>query len=304
MVDSIINCQDIDKADCIILTSAYDRTVSFGKGAASGTAAIVKYLHDGIEFLDRYSLTEPGYIYKIAHKDLGISNDLLPQQMVEKICAAYYELMKNEKFLMLLGGEHSVSIGAFRAISEKRAPENITIFHIDAHCDLRNDDSDYNPDPSSVSTFAHSCVMRRAYEMGFHIVQVGIRSYSMEEYNFFTRNDRITVFEWGKGKQASVAEIIRSVKTEKVYISLDVDGIDPAHMPATGTPVPGGLEWYYSFELLRRLIERKEIVGADIVEVAPRENDVLTQYGAARLCYHIIGNYLLEKKPQAELSRK
>jgi len=301
MVDSIINCQDIDKADCIILTSAYDRTVSFGKGAASGTAAIVKYLHDGIEFLDRYSLTEPGYIYKIAHKDLGISNDLLPQQMVEKICAVYYELMKKEKLLMLLGGEHSVSIGAFRAISKKRVSENITIFHIDAHCDLRNDDSDSNPDPSSVSKFAHSCVMRRAYEMGFHIVQVGIRSYSKEEYDLFTANDKITVFEWGKGKEPSIDKIILSIGTDKVYISLDVDGIDPAHMPATGTPVPGGLEWYYTIELLRELTARKEIIGADIVEVAPRENDVLTQYGAALLCYHIIGNNLLKKKPPAVL---
>jgi len=299
MVDSILNCQDIDKADVLILTAAYDRTASLGKGARNGGFAIVKCLHADVEFFDRYSLTQPCYIYKIAHKDLGVSNDLLPQQMVEKICAAYYELMKKEKLLMLLGGEHSVSIGAFRAISKKRVPENITIFHIDAHCDLRNDDSDSNPDPFSVSKFAHSCVMRRAYEMGFHIVQVGIRSYSKEEYDFFTANDKITVFEWGKGKEPSIDKIILSVGTDKVYISLDVDGIDPAHMPATGTPVPGGLEWYYTIELLRELIARKEIIGADIVEVAPRENDYLTQYSAARLCYHIIGNNLLKKKPPA-----
>ena len=201
MVDSIINCQDIDKADVLILTAAYDRTASLGKGARNGGFAIVKCLHEDVEFFDRYALTEPCYIYKIAHKDLGISNDLLPHQMVEKICTAYYELMDETKFLMLLGGEHSVSIGAFTALSKRRVSENTTIFQIDAHCDLRNDDSDYNPDPSSVSKFAHSCVMRRAYEMGFHMVQVGIRSYSKEEYDFFTANDKITVFEWGKGQE-------------------------------------------------------------------------------------------------------
>jgi len=295
MVDSIINCRDFDDTDCIILTAAYDRTVTLGKGAASGAAAIVKCLHGAVEFFDRYSLTEPCYFYKIAHKDLGISNDLLPHQMVEKICTAYSELMDKKKFLMLLGGEHSVSVGAFTALSQNYDPSSITIFQIDAHCDLRNDDADYNPSPDTISKFAHSCVMRRAHEMGFHLVQVGIRSYSKEEYAFFTANDKITVFEWGKGKEPSIDEIVNSIKTEQVYISLDVDGIDPAHMPATGTPVPGGLEWYFTIELLRELIKRKEIIGADIVEVAPRENDYLTQWSSARLCYQIIGDNLLKR---------
>jgi agmatinase len=293
MIDSIINCHDIKKADSIILSASYDRTASDGKGCQHGPKAIINCLHTCVEFFDRFTSTEYTEHYKFATKDLGISNDLLPKEMVEKVRKEYYALINKKQFLMLLGGEHSVSIGALRAISEKFNPNEITFFQIDAHCDLRDTNFNASPDQSHISKYAHCCVARRAHEIGFHIVQAGIRSYAKEEHAFFSQNDRIVVFEWGKGKTPSVDEIINSVKTDKVYISLDVDGIDPSHMPATGTPVQGGLEWYYTIDLLREVIKRKEIIGADIVEVAPIEMDTLTEYGAAQLCYWILGQKLL-----------
>ncbi|HLN18977.1 MAG TPA: agmatinase [Patescibacteria group bacterium] len=297
MIDSIINCNKKENADCIILTAGYDRTSSLGKGAKDGGLAIVKSLREDIEFLDRFSMTEPGYIFKIAHYDLDICNELAPEQMVDRISNKYLELINDRQFLMLLGGDHSVSAGAFKAISEKLKPDDITIFQIDAHCDLRNDDFNSNPDQSCISKYSHACVMRRAFEMGFNIVQVGVRSFSKEEYDFYKKNNKkISVFEWGKGKIPPIKELIESVKTKRVYISLDVDGIDPAHMPATGTPVQGGLEWYYTINLLLSLIKEKEIIGADIVEMIPKENDYLTQFGAAQLCYNIISSNLLKRK--------
>lgn len=302
MIDSIINCKDILKADSIILTAGYDRTVSFGKGAKDGPQAIIKCLNENVEFFDRFTSTEYTEHYKFATKDLGISNDLLPEEMVEKVKTEYYQLINKKQFLMLLGGEHSVSIGALQAISEKFNPNEITFFQIDAHCNLRDSNFNACPDQSHISKYAHCCVARRAYEIGFHIVQVGIRSYVKEEHIFFSQNDKIVVFELSEGKTPSVDEIINSIKTDKVYISLDVDGIDPAHMPATGTPVQGGLDWYYTFRLLQELNRKKKIIGADIVEVAPIKNDFYTQYGAAQLCYHIIGNYLLKNKPRKALN--
>jgi agmatinase len=296
MIDSIINCKNKEEADCVILTAGYDRTSSGGKGAANGGAEVVKCLREDIEFLERYSMTEPGYMFKIAHYDLAVTNKLMPDEMVEKVCSGYSEMINKNQFLMLLGGDHSVSAGAFQAISKYQYPREITIFQIDAHCDLRNDDSNSNPNQSCISKYAHACVMRRAHEMGFNIVQIGVRSFAKEEYDYFKNKKNIKVFEWGKGKTPLINKLITSIKTRDVYISLDVDGIDPAHMPATGTPVQGGLEWYYTIKLLSELIKRKNVIGADIVEVAPVKNSLLTQYGAAQLCYNIIGNVLLKEK--------
>ena len=170
----------------------------------------------------------------------------------------------------------------------------MTIFQIDAHCDLRNDDGNSNPDQSHISKYAHSCTMRRAFDFGYNIVQVGIRSYAKEERDFFKKN-KIFVFEWGSRKP-SIDEIIASIKTKKVYITLDVDGIDPSHIPGTGTPVPGGLEWYFAINLLLKLIEKKDIIGADIVELAPIKGSVLSQFAAAQLCYFMIGKVLQNNK--------
>ena len=294
MIDSIINCQNIEEAEVILLTIGYDRTASHRKGAVEGGNAVVKCLHEDVEFFDRYTKRDTGYEHKISHLDLGNMNDLYPEEMVSKVKEKYKDIyIKKDRFPVILGGEHSVSIGAFQAISEVENPKNITILQIDAHPDLRQDDSNANPDQTRPSPFAHACVMRRAYEAGFNIVQVGIRSYSKDEYEFF-KNNPITVFEWGLEKIPTIQEIIDSIKTEKVYIEIDIDGIDPAYLPATGTPVQGGLEWWYTVNLLNEIVKIKNVVGLGILEVAPVENDVRTEYGAAQLCYNIISNQVFK----------
>lgn len=285
MPASIINCNNPKDADVVLIGANYDVTSSFGKGADKGPAAIVGCLNSQIEFYERFTKTVPAEELKIAYHDLGDLNDFSPEDMVERVRAIYEKYFETGKFLILLGGEHSVSNGPWQTIAKHEDVKNITILQIDAHLDLRDTDADYNDEPHG--KYAHSCVMRRAAELGYNIVHVGIRAYSKDEYDF-AKSKGLVVFEWGASKSPAPEEIIAAIKTDKVYLTIDVDGIDPAHMPATGTPVQGGLEWYYTIELIQELFHTKNVVAADIVEVAPRAVDTLTEYGAAQLCYNII----------------
>lgn len=293
MIDSIINSNNLDESDVAILTVGYDRTASLRKGAVNGGNAVIKCLHQDVEFFDRYEKRDTAYEKKIFHVDVGDLNNLYPEDMVEEVKRRYLEIFtKKEKFPVLIGGEHSVSIGVFKAISEVENSGDVTILHVDAHPDLRDDDLNANPDQSYPSNFSHASVMRRAYEFGFNLVQVGIRSYSKEEYDFFTNNKNIKVFEWGIGDIPTADEIIKTIKTEKVYIEIDVDGIDPAYLPGTGTPVQGGLDWWYTINLLRKVIKEKKVIGFGILEVSPFDDDVRTEFGAAQLCYNLISAQL------------
>lgn len=290
MVDSIINCIDINKADGIILSAGYGKSFTYREGAENGPKEIVKCLHGNLEFFDRFLQSEPINNIKISHYELTGINKCLSSEMVGKI-SDFYTKNKN-KFIVMLGGSHSVSIGAFLFFYQNQNPEDITILQIDAHPDLRENTFDYK---DTSDKFDHACVMRRACEMGFQTVQVGIRTYSIYEHNYIKKN-KLKIFEWGRNKKPTIKEIIKSIKTRKVYLSIDVDGIDPAYTPATGTPVPGGLEWAYVQKLIRDLVVAKDLIGADIVEVSPFKHDVLTQYSAATLCYNVMSYKLLKDK--------
>jgi agmatinase len=166
------------------------------------------------------------------------------------------------------------------------------VLQIDAHLDLRDDDSDYNDeDPSR---YAHSCVMRRAHEMGFRTCAVAARAYSRDEYRY-ALEAALPVFEWGRGAEPEVEAILDAIATDRVYLTIDIDGFDPAIAPATGTPVPGGLSWDYGTRLIRELFRAKEVIGADIVEVAPLAGTGLTEYAAAQLCYDMLCYKLLKR---------
>ena len=292
MVDSIINCDNILKADIILLAANYDITSSFGKGSYRGPQAIKNCLDMQIEFYEPYTGTVPRDLYKILYLDVGDLNRLRPEEMIKKLATEFKKHYNAGKFIITLGGEHSVSIAPFQVIAEKN-PEEITVLQIDAHADLKNDDSDHFDKP--FGKYAHGCVMRRVHELGLKTVQVGIRVYSKDEQEFMNAND-LTVFKWNQEKLPSIEEIIESIKTERVYLTIDVDGIDPAYMPATGAPAQEGLEWRYTMNLMRQLAQKKDIIAADIVEVAPRDVDVLTEYGAAQMCYNLIAFKMVKGK--------
>ncbi|MDP1619623.1 MAG: arginase family protein, partial [bacterium] len=189
-------------------------------------------------------------------------------------------------------GDHSISVGAFKGIVKLFNSSEVTILQIDAHPDLRENTLDYK-DVSN--EFDHACTMRRACEMGFKTVQVGIRTISVYDYEFIKKNN-LTVFEWGRGTTSKIKDIIKSIKTKNVYLTFDMDGLDPSVAPGTGTPVPGGLSWDYASELIRELILKKNLIGADIVEISPTKNDILTPYVAAHLCYNIMSYKLMKNK--------
>jgi agmatinase len=289
MADSIINTKDTTNADVVIVSAPYEKTASSRKGTVNGPKEIIKCLDTKLEFFDRTYKKEVNGFVNTASKDLGDMSALTPELALSTITLECESLLRDGKFVFLLGGEHSVSLGLFQALSAIHDPKDVTILQIDAHCDLRNDDSDYSDSPSQ---YAHSCVLHRGNELGYKLVQVGIRTYSQEEYEYFSDpKNNITVFEWGNGKKIpSIDKIIKSIKTRNVYITIDVDGFDPSFMPGTGTPVQGGLEWWYGLELIEKVVRTKNLIGADIVEVSPMSDSVLTEYGAAQLCYTIIAN--------------
>jgi agmatinase len=289
MIDSIINCATPEAADAVLIGVPYERGASFGAGASQGPRAIMACLERQIELFERHTRTEPACRYRIAQRMLHDVGALRPEDMVARVADA---LPSSQAFVVLLGGTHAVSIGALRAHAEHERASDVTVLQIDAHLDLRDDDSDYNErDPSR---YAHSCVMRRAHEMGFRTCSVGIRAYSRDEHRY-ALDECLPVFEWGRGAEPALEAILDAIATERVYLTVDVDGFDPAVAPATGTPVPGGLSWDYGTRLVRELFRTREVIGADIVEVAPVAGSNLTEYAAAQLCYDMVCYKLLKR---------
>lgn len=284
MVEKLLSKNNA-KNDVLLFGVEYDKTSSFGKGADKGPKAIIECFDTQLEIYERYTKSHPARDLKISSIILPDLKDKEPEEMVKEVSSEFLKAFQKHKFVIGIGGEHSVSIGFFDALSKIYPKNNVTILQIDAHLDLREDDSDYSENPSK---YAHADVMKRALDLGFKAVPVGIRAYADFEMETAIKSG-VKYFEWPCDENRKLIEqILDSVKTNDVYITLDADGIDPSHMPATGTPVQGGLSWKFTFDLLKEVFEKKNVVGADIVEVAPRENDKLTEYGAAQLAYYII----------------
>ena len=270
------------KPEAIIIPVPYEATTSGKKGTIKGPKAVIEMLTNQIEDYDRF--TNEVTIENVNIKTLEELpvKDLPPEEMVEFVKKEVEKIKEHEKFPLIIGGEHSVSIGAIQALKEKY--EDLTILQIDAHLDLRDNDSDYNIENSS--KFSHCCVMRRVRDMGCQTVHVGIRTMYSKELEY-VKKEKIKIFECPI--KVKPEEIVNTINSKNVYVTLDIDGIDPSHMPGAGTPVQGGLEWYFTIELLKKIFESKNVVGADIVEVSPLPNNPLTEIGAAQLAYHMIG---------------
>ncbi len=249
-----------------------------------------------IEYYDRFLATDTSQEFSIFHDNsLSSIHMQSPEDMVETVRQKWSEHYSRGTFLVSLGGEHAVSMGIFRALADiSGSVEDITLVQVDAHLDMYHDDHSFN-DRCPGGTFSHACVMRRGAEMGFRTAHVGIRTYAKEEMDFANTSGAL-VFEWGRGKEYTIEDMVRAIPTHKVYLTFDIDGLDPSVAPATGTPVPGGLTWDYGVRFLQQLFLRKQVVSADIVEVAPFEDDVRTEYVAAQLCYYMIGCALVKQK--------
>mgnify|MGYP001607627189 CR=1 FL=1 len=268
----------LETAKIVILPVPYDGTSTWGKGADNGPAAIIEASAN----MELYDIETDSEVYKqnIFTTKPVIENGA-PEKMVKKVKAAASEFLSQGKFIVILGGEHSITAGAFQAYAEKF--KNLSVLQLDAHSDLR-------PEYQG-SKYNHASVMSRVREL-CPIAQVGIRSLDITEKPFIDKT-RVFLAEEIYNKTSWQNQAINKL-TDKVYITIDLDVFDPAIMPSTGTPEPGGLGWYQVLEFLKKVISKKELAGFDVVELCPNKNDRSSDFLAAKLIYKLL-SYKFQK---------
>lgn len=261
-----------------IIPVPYEASVSYGQGTALGPQAILEASQQ-LEAFD--GLSQPGSHGMYTHPAVDCTGS--PEQVLARIQQATSEALHHKALPVLLGGEHSLSLGAFRALCEHfGAEKRFGIVHFDAHADLRGS---YEGSP-----YSHACVMHRAVaDLHIPLVQMAVRDFCLEEVEV-RRAHGVTHYDGPHlARHGLPLKPLPEDFPEHIYISFDVDGLDAAVMPATGTPVPGGLSWYDALTLLERCVQGRKVVGMDVVELAPIAGLHFADYTAARLTYHMMG---------------
>ncbi|MBP7052073.1 MAG: agmatinase [Phycisphaerae bacterium] len=257
----------------IVLTPVpYDGTSTWVKGADKGPEAIIR-ASANMELYDIETDSQV-YLHGIA-TDAPVTEASSVERMVESVRKRVQGHLANDKFVVVLGGEHSVSIGAIQA--HVRQFPGVSVLQLDAHSDLRQE---YEGSRNN-----HACVMARAREL-CPIVQVGIRSMDISETQGLQR-DRVFFAEHIYDGRAWIEQVVGKL-AEQVYITIDLDVFDPSIMPSTGTPEPGGLRWYEVLALMKAVCSRRKVVGLDVVEMCPTPNQWAPEFLAAKLVYKIL----------------
>ncbi len=276
-----------DSARVLVLPVSYEGTVSYGTGTGAGAMAIV----DASRNMELYEEETDSEVYKIGiHTLPEFTPRATPDTMMSDLYDYTTELLKKDKFLCMLGGEHSVSAPIIKAHHEKY--KNLSVLQIDAHADLRDT---YDGTPHS-----HASIMARVVkDMRIPAVQVGIRSISGDEARSL-KDDLPTKIFWARdivGNTDWIDEAVDSL-TENVYLTIDIDGLDPSIMPTTGTPEPGGLGWYETLTLIRKLAENKRVVGMDLVEYSYFENYDSPAFLCSKLIYKSLAYIFNNETPK------
>ncbi|SMO33135.1 agmatinase [Gracilimonas mengyeensis] len=259
-------------ANVLLQSISYDGTSTWGKGADQGFEAFL----DAAENMEIYDIETDSEVYqKGVHIVDPILEEVSPEAVFESVYENTRELLKTDKFLTFFGGEHSISIGIIKAFYE--AHPDITILQLDAHTDLR---PEYHGSP-----YNHACAVYDASQNA-NLVQVGIRSMDSSELEFLDR-DKCYFAEDIHGKTDWMEDSLSKI-SDKVYITVDLDVFDPSIMPATGTPEPGGMDWYTVTRYLKKVFQQKNVLGFDIVELAPIEGLSAPQFLAAKLYYKML----------------
>lgn len=261
-----------ESSDILLQSIPYDGTSTWGKGADDGFKAFL----DAAEHMELYDIETDSEVYRKGIHILDpIDEDSSPEAMVEAVYENTKKMLQSDKFLTFFGGEHSISIGIIKAFYQHF--NDITILQIDAHTDLR---------PSYFgSPYNHACAVYDASKNA-NLIQVGIRSMDQSELEHLDR-DKCFFAEDMYGQTEWIQESIGKM-TDKVYITFDLDAFDPSIMPATGTPEPGGLDWDTVIQYLRQVFQQKEVVGFDIVELAPIGDLHAPNFLAAKLYYKML----------------
>ena len=273
---------EIQSSKFVILPVPYEQTTTFKTGTKEGPQAIINASQE-VETFDEELKQETfkAGIHTLEEMEITMGG---PEVMVEKIYQIAKELVDMNKRVVLLGGEHTTSIGMVKALSESY--ENLSVLQLDAHADLR--------DSYQESKYSHACTMRRIEEIA-PFVGVGIRNLSLEEHHFVGKKKIDLFFAKDLMKDHSWTDQVLSKLSENVYLTIDLDFFDPSIMPSVGTPEPGGLLWNQTLEFLKKVAESKNIVGFDCVELCPIPGLVAPDFLAAKLIYKIMG-YIVYKK--------
>lgn len=271
----------LEQASILVLPIPFEATVSYGHGTANGPAAIIEASKQ-VELYDREFDRELAFDYGIhTLPALQLPDD--PEAAINLIADAVNKAARTGKLVIGLGGEHTMSVGFGRGLLQALGGP-LSVVQIDAHSDLRHE---YEETP-----YSHACIARRLLEEPAieQVLQLGIRSVCMEEVAFTRANpERVRVWyaeevhdsEWRD-------ELVNRLQGKRVYLTIDVDGLDPAIIPATGTPEPDGLTWRETLDILRTVAQTAQIVGIDCVELAPAPSQHMADFAVAKLLYKAI----------------
>jgi agmatinase len=262
----------LNKARIVILPAPYDATSDWIKGSDKGPQAIIEASRN----LELYDIETDSQVYKKGiHTAPPTKERLSPDKIVKEVYDNVKSLLSGKKYVVTIGGNHTVSIGAIRAFAEEF--EELTVLQMDAHADLRQDykNSKYN----------HACVMARVREL-CPVVQVGIRSMSAEE-KYYLDEERV-IFAHDMPYKANWEKKAIKHLTKNVYLTLDLDVFDTSVFPSTGTPEPGGMHYYQVLHFLKKVIADHNLVGFDVVELCPVDNNKAPDFLAAKLIYQIL----------------
>jgi agmatinase len=268
----------------VILPIPYEATTTFRKGCENGPQALLEasdQLEDYDDELEREICEEVGVYTHSYIADTRRGEPISSETMLDVTREAVSQLIQDGKFVIALGGEHSITTGIVEAY-RRALDEPFTVIQIDAHGDMRYE--------YEGSIYNHACVMRRVLEMGLPTLPVGIRSVCKEEADLIQAQSIPVIWAREIAKDTNwIESAIAAISTQRVFITIDVDGIDPSLMPGVGTPEPGGLSWYGLTAFLRRVFETHEVIGCDVMELAPVVDSVVSEFTAAKLVYKLIG---------------
>jgi agmatinase len=254
-----------EESDVVILPVPYEKTVCYMPGTAKGPKAII----DASVQLEDFDV-ELGY-----EMNKKVKIHTAEEVKFEELEKNVNEITQKNKFPVVLGGEHTVTVPAVKAIAERYS--DLSVLQIDAHADLR--------DEFEGEKLSNACVMRRIREITKKTVQVGIRDMSAEESDYIGGEG---IGKYVHGTDFDIDKVVEQL-SDNVYITIDLDGFDPSEVPAVGTPQPGGLHWSEVTALLKKIAEKKNIAGFDVVELSPIEGQVASDFFAAKLVYKMIG---------------
>lgn len=268
-----------DRSRYVVWPIGYDATVSYRSGTREGPAAVIAASRQGELFdADINCQIHQAGVATLEPFEPNVSS---PEVTLDTIFRQAKKIVSRGKFILALGGEHTISLPLIKAYAQRRENRDLSVLHIDAHLDMR--------DNYQGSKFSHACVMRRVHELGIATVSVGIRSVSHEEHRY-VKGSHQRVFTAQQVHDDAARVIAEAIETlsGQVYLTIDLDGFDPAYAPGVGTPEPGGLDWFQVNRLITEIARTRRIVAADIVETLPIPGQVISEVLAARLAAKII----------------